>query len=344
MMRVSQQALDGNADATAVVMDASTGAVIVDVSTSSPNPQDAWEAPPNETAVDGRFAPPSRLEATPPGSVFKVFLAAAALGRGIARTPELGSAFEIGPDDYIHNQWLGACPDTTVATMIAESCNTSAAFLAGSIGERELVKATDEIFGFNQGTIAGLTATPSTTGLTESSSAPEIARSGFGQQDVRMTPLGLTQAVAQIANPASAPGATYIAGSCDSSGFHPSPPQPATGIGLERDVAASVLDFMRLAVSDGTARRLSVEFPEQDLAAKTGSAEDGRAGVHGTDSWIAVILDSRWVVTVVVRATPSAPDPASTGAATTAAIPIVRKLLEASAWKAPECPGTFGAQ
>jgi cell division protein FtsI/penicillin-binding protein 2 len=140
---------------------------------------------------------------------------------------------------------------------------------------------------------------------------------------VRVGALSMTQAVAQLVSDGPV-GLTYVAMADD--GFSGSPRGDAPARPVDPDAADAVLAGMSAAVSRGTAVELGSALPGLDLAAKTGSAETVRDGVPVTDSWVTVVLDRRYVVTVLVRGAADDPDPAARHAAFDVAIPVLRGL------------------
>lgn len=312
------------ADAEAVLLDAPTGAIRALSSTAT-----RWVGDPS--AARGRQGPP--------GSTMKLVTAAAALMAGVDFGAAPRAAFPDGHGHALGNDAGAMCPASDAATALAYSCNSVFGWAATRVGAGELDRVARTYFGADRPmSVDGLGAPGLDTGLdgrpeldrpdnTHNTAGPDntasTARTGIGQESVRSSVLGVALATAVVANAGGppTPWPRLVDAVCAGDGPEVRAPGPALGPGLPPSVAGVVLDGMRAAVRVGTARFL-VEPPGRDVAAKTGTAE---LPDHGLDSWVTVILDHRYVLTLVVH------HPAGEGAA----VGVANRIL-------PTLPRSFG--
>jgi len=141
----------------------------------------------------------------PPGSTFKLVVASAALASG-DYTPESTFANPAswqlpGTSTSIHNFDGGQCGpgDTvTLATALRLSCNIPMAQLAVQLGD-DAIRAEAEKYGFDKSFEIPLVTTASTYPPAPLDDA-QTALTGFGQQDVKASPLQIAMVAAGIAN------------------------------------------------------------------------------------------------------------------------------------------------
>jgi penicillin-binding protein A len=139
-----------------------------------------------------------------PGSVFKLVVAAAALESG---KYTVGSRFENlesytlpGTSTEVRNSGRSTCgPDETVTleTALIRSCNIPFAMLAVDLGD-DRIRAQAELMGFGADLSIPMSVTPSS--YPAELDAAQTALTGFGQFDVRVTPLQMAMVSAAIAN------------------------------------------------------------------------------------------------------------------------------------------------
>ncbi len=213
LQQAAIQAL-GEQTGAVVALDPDTGAVLAMVSNPGFDPASLQgrDAGPAGNALDSDPTEPLRNRAVnatyPPGSVFKIVTAAAALEAGIAgggttfddpRTLELpGSTATISNHD---GEICGNGETVTLTRAFVSSCNTTFAALGMQVGADQLV-ATAEAFGFNNEIPFDLDTLPSVIpgAATFVNDIPGVAQSAIGQRDVRATPLQMALVGAAIAN------------------------------------------------------------------------------------------------------------------------------------------------
>jgi penicillin-binding protein A len=322
-----------------VALDPVTGAVLASYSnpTFDPNPlsshdrqeiTDTW-LPLRDDATQP-LLDRTRQERYPPGSVFKLIVAAAALERGL----QPDSVF---PDELVYdvpqttndigNYGGGLCADgetISLADAVRVSCNTVFARLGVELGPDALVEQAER-FGFNRAIPYELDVVPSVIPDAEDLDPPATAQSAIGQRDVAATPMQLAVVAASIANGGQLVHPHVVAAVLDPSGRRLRGPASAawTGPGLDgAAVSARTADQLRtmmLAVVDeGTGTRAQIEGVE--VGGKTGTAEvlDGPPV-----TWFAGFADQRVAVAVVV---PGAVDDETGGRV---AAPIAREVMAA---------------
>lgn len=300
-----------DARAQVVVSDSLTGAVLSLYSSRQTSPA---------AYVQGEIpAAPSRIEPSAPGSTFKLITAAAALLHGVDGVGAPSSELRAG-DSVLRNSYGFSCPDDTITTMIALSCNTTAGFLAAQVGQAALadVAATyfgaDSDFHFDGGYVA-----PLSTGLVSGAlSEAQLARTGIGQESVSSSPLALNAATAVVAVSANVnantralsgiPALHIVQGLCNRGDTVAHEVEPRTdrnfGKLLPQDVATEILSGMKASTEYGTTSLLGAAASDlnREVAAKSGTSEVSFAdSTTGIDSWVTAIVDGRWVITVLAH-------------------------------------------
>ena len=284
------KALEGRRGA-AVALDPETGAVLAMVSAPSFDPNrlashdgpavaESWTAlnddpdrPLTNRAIGG--------DLYPPGSAFKLVVAAAALESG-----EYTAETEIpGPGTYqlpnssavMNNRAAGGTepcgPDdvSTLAEALRQSCNTSFAMLGTEVGEEQL-RETAEGFGFGQRLEIPLSVTPSTIG--SELDAAQLATTSIGQYETRVTPLQMAMVGGAFANDGVVmqPQLVQSVRTGDLSTVSELTPKEV-GQPLSAANAAQMRQMMVGVVEDGTGSAAAIDGVE--VGGKTGTAEWG---------------------------------------------------------------------
>ena len=295
--------------AAAVVLDASTGAVLASV--SHPWPADTG-SPVSGVQEANALLDRARYGLYPPGSTFKLVTAAAALLRdpNAASTTFMCSRLEDGRVGARIKGWSRPIRDDVLDRephgridmhrAIVVSCNAYFAQLAASLGPGALVDAAER---------AGIAVAPQNAAARVRDTLPQA---GYGQGDVLASPLRMARVVAAIA----------------SNGTIREPRLEASdAVAAPRDFlpAASsrlLASFMRDAVLSGTGRSLrGLSIP---IAGKTGTAEVADAPSH---AWFAGFAPhgparTRIAVAVILE---------NAGYGGTAAAPVAGEIVSAAA-------------
>ncbi|TDC47371.1 penicillin-binding protein 2 [Jiangella ureilytica] len=197
-----------------VAIDVQTGAILAMVSTPSydPNPMASHSFEEQQATRDALAADPDKpdlnraiAQRLPPGSVFKLVTAAAALESG-----EFEPDTEVpGPADYdlpqstrpLPNQSGEACLDgtPTLTEALRISCNTAFAYLGNELGD-DALREQAERFGFGTQPLTNDDMNAATSVFPPDPDEPQTALSAIGQFDVQATPLQMAMVSAAIAN------------------------------------------------------------------------------------------------------------------------------------------------
>ncbi|MBQ1050415.1 penicillin-binding protein 2 [Micromonospora sp. C51] len=299
----------------AIAIDPATGAVqaMVSIPSFDPNPlasHDTDDATAAYNRLEQEAGRPLRNraigEVLPPGSTFKIVVAAAALENGITKETEIPAGSSYTPptsSEPIRNAAPSICPESQVTLMnaVTESCNTGFAKLGGQLGP-DVLKEKARQFGFEQEDLTvgrlgegGLSVAASRTGSMENpDGSPDpaaLAQSSIGQRDVRMTPLQGAMIAAAVANGGSqmrpylvrqllAPDRTTVYDTANPRELR----RPVSG-----QVAADLRDMMVSVVENGTGRNSRING--YTVGGKTGTAQS--APDRPDHGWfIGFVLDS----------------------------------------------------
>ncbi|MDX1620972.1 MAG: penicillin-binding transpeptidase domain-containing protein, partial [Nitriliruptorales bacterium] len=214
-------------------------------------------------AFEGRY---------PPGSVFKIVTAAAALQAGWAPDDEIDCPAEttVGGRRVTNLDGLDL-GTVTLEQAFAASCNTSFAMLADGVGAEALVAAADQ-FGFGVELEPGLPAFGGSAPTPSDGAA--LAEAAIGQGQIETSAVQLAAA----------------AGAVTAGGYRPptlladdTPTQLSTS--LPQQVAADLAQLLSAVVTSGTGTEAAVEG--LDVHGKTGSAEAIVDGERVTHAWFA---------------------------------------------------------
>ncbi len=266
----------------------------------------------------------------PPGSVFKVVTAAAALSTG-SYTPDSmlpGPAVLDLPQTSadLPNHDDRACDDDDEVTMtqaLAVSCNTAFAYLGMEIGQEALQDQAAK-FGFGDSITVPMRVTPST--VPAEMNAPQLAQASIGQYDVRTTPMQMAMVAAGVANKGVVmrPYLVESVIGSDLSVIESADPQELSQA-VTPEVAAQLTGMMESVVEDGTGRRAQIEGV--DVAGKTGTAQHGEGRkAHAWFISFAPANDPEIAVAVIAEDGGVAGSEAGGG---TVAAPIARTMMEA---------------
>ncbi|MCX4469134.1 Penicillin-binding protein A [Micromonospora sp. MW-13] len=283
----------------AIAFDPRTGAVQALVSMPSFNPNPLASHDSNEAtaaynkldkAPDGPLKNRALSEVLPPGSTFKIVVAAAALENGVGKNTPIPAGSSWTPPTSgtpIRNAVPSICPEDQVTLLdaVTESCNTGFAQLGVRLGA-DKVKEKARQFGFEQEGLTvgqlgedGLPTAASRTGAMQgpdgATDPAALAQSSIGQRDVKMTPLEGAMIAGAVANGGSqmrpylvrqllAPDRT--------TSYYTAKPRelrkPVSG-----QVASDLRDMMVSVVENGTGRNAKING--YTVGGKTGTAQSG---------------------------------------------------------------------
>ena len=341
--KVQQAAWDGlgNQNGAAVALDPKTGKILAMASTPGWDPNalashdstEASQAFKNLEAADGKPAYNRAIGGNlyPPGSTFKVLVAAAALESGDSEPDSQlnGPATLDLPQTTatIGNSHPGACRNggkPTLADSLAESCNTSFASLGMDLGQDAIAKQAEK-FGFGEDLEIPLNVTPSS--FPSDLNPPQLAQSSLGQYEVRSTPLQMAMMTAGIANGGKMMKPQLVDRVLNANTLEPiSETRPSQmSRPVSGDTADKLTDMMTGVVENGTAS--VAKMGDTKVAAKTGTAQHAKgAAPHAWFISFAPADDPQVAVAVVVENGGNAGNEAY-GA--TVAGPIAKNMMEA---------------
>ncbi|MGB5953578.1 MAG: penicillin-binding transpeptidase domain-containing protein, partial [Ornithinimicrobium sp.] len=241
----------------------------------------------------------------PPGSVFKLVVAAAALESG-EYTPD--SVLE-GPQTYtlpgteteLPNFEGGTCGEgdqVSLADSIRVSCNTSMAYLAGRLGA-DALREQAQAFGFSQSVNVPMPVTPSV--YPNDPDPAQLALTGIGQYEVRVTPMQVAMTTAAIANGGEQMNPFLVANARDSDLDVINETDPVEFANpISGQTADELTDMMVEVVDNGSG--VAAAIPGIDVAGKTGTAEFGTQGAaHAWFTGFAPADDPQIAIAVIVE-------------------------------------------
>jgi peptidoglycan glycosyltransferase len=335
--RAAYQGLAGQAGAV-VALDPQTGEVLAMASSPSFDPNLLASHDPTEVTDNYdrlRKDPGAPLlnraaqQVYPPGSLFKVVVAAAALESG-----------EYQPDTVIPAPASLDLPDTsaninnydnlpclggsvTLQEALAISCNTAFARIGMDLGD-DVLRKQAEAFGFNEPLSIPLPVVPSV--YPEDLDAPQTALSAIGQYDVRATVTQMAMVGAAVANGGVVMTPYLVAEeqAPDLSSLSTTEPKVLSRP-LSSTAADQLSEMMVSVVTNGTGTNAQIDGVT--VAGKTGTAQDGT--VRPPHVWFlafAPVEDPQVAVAVLVENGGDLGDEATGGAV---AAPIARAVMEA---------------
>lgn len=306
-----------------IVLEPATGRILAMVSTPSPDPSTVrgmvngiiGGAPYFNRALEGMY---------PPGSTFKVFMAAAALSAG------LEPVYNCPPGGYVAARATPAIRDVEayaaeragrvwkgfgrigLGEALVHSSNVYFAQLGVELGPgrfeksiqsmrlREPVAVIDE---------DDMELVAAGAGVPDDFKAAELASAGIGQGELLMSPLSVAMFTAAIANDGACVKPTLSAAAKPMLHARPFP----------FAAAQRVKRMMRSVVRSGTGRKCDIKGME--VCGKTGTAQIDSGKDHSWFTCFAPMKRPRLVVTVLVE---------HGGFGADAALPIAREMLVAA--------------
>lgn len=323
-----------------VAIEPATGKILAMVSKPSYDPNilsshdrtevtNAWESlnddptrPLENRAIAGRLYPP--------GSVFKLVVAATALESG-QYTPD---SLLDGPAELelpqstttLPNDFSGACSSNgriTLANALRISCNTAFGSLGMDLGTEAILSQAED-FGFDHALNVPLSVTPSSFPVDPSQA--QLAQSSIGQYDVRVTPLQIAMISAAIANGGTQMKPYLVDTISDTNLDVIRREQPEVLSEPISALTASQLTTMMVSVvKNGTGTRAKISGVQ--VAGKTGTAQQGENDPpHAWFTGFAPADNPQVAVAVIVEDGGNLGTRASGGRS---AAPIAKKVMQA---------------
>jgi cell division protein FtsI/penicillin-binding protein 2 len=279
------RALGGKTGA-AVALDPATGRILGMVSTPSYDPgtfagsggadQRAWQA----LAADKSKPDLNRAlrQPLPPGSTFKLVVAAAALENGLYSSVDEPTD---SPNPYVlphtrttltNENAAAPCENADIRTALQYSCNTVFAKMAADLG-KDKVAAQAEKFGFNDGKMDTPVRAAKSVYPTDMDAA-QTALSGIGQFDDQATPLQMAMVTSAIANGGELMSPQLVDKVTDGGGKTIEQSAPRTyGKAMSARTAEQLRSAMQTVVDKGTGS--NAKIGGLTVGGKTGTAQHG---------------------------------------------------------------------
>jgi peptidoglycan glycosyltransferase len=319
LQQLAYQGLAGRKGAV-VVLDPRTGAILALASSPSFAPGEidrdmaGWRqdssAPLLNRATQGAY---------PPGSVFKIVTAAAALQAHpgtLERTIQCQGHLAVEgfrlEDNAVHGE-------VDFNRAMALSCNVAFATLGLETGGADFRRVA-ESFGMGQGAALGVPYRPGSLAGENELSGTELASSAIGQGQVLVNPLQMALITAAVANGGTIMKPYLVAGVSTPEGRWRDEARPVPWLRpLDAGTAALIAGAMEDVVKSGTGQRAAVRGVR--VAGKTGSAQNPGGRTHAWFTGFAPADDPRVVVAVVLE---------NAGSGGSVAAPLAREVITAA--------------
>ena len=322
-----------------VAIDPATGAILAMVSSpsfdpnllaghSTPEVTAAWAAL-NEDPARPMVNRAIAGDTYPPGSVFKLVTAAAALESGLSPDTVVEAPLELDlpqSSNTIGNFGGSACSPTdtiSLADALRISCNTAFGRLGLDLGD-DALRDQARAFGFDTALTIPLRVTESR--YPAEPDLPQTALTAIGQHDVRVTPLQVAMVSAAIANDGVLMR-PYLVDNVRNQDLTSvsATTRAVLGRAVSPTTARQLRDMMVAVVDSGTGRAARIDGVS--VAGKTGTAQTtADAAPHAWFTAFAPANDPRVAVAVVVEHGGALGDEATGGAV---AAPIARAVIQA---------------
>ena len=319
---VQQAAYDalGDRRGAAVVLDASTGAVLAMVSRPSFDPnviEKDWEtlrqaesSPLLNRAAQGLY---------PPGSTLKPMIADAALQEQVVDLKETFNCtgqLDVGGGSTIRESHGEVHGKVNLEKALIESCNVTFGTLAMRLGDKKLENAFER-FGFNKTAGDEIQESASHLPVFSKLGTGDTAQVGIGQSSLLVTPLHMAMLASAFANggivmkpylldEVISPGGVIIRKNQPEKWFEATTP----------DRAALLDGFMEKVVTEGTGTAAKVSGVR--VTGKTGTAENAVGKDHAWFIGSAEIKGRKIAFAIIVE---------NSGGGGTEAAPIARKII-----------------
>jgi cell division protein FtsI/penicillin-binding protein 2 len=331
----------GDKKGAAVAIDPATGRILAVVSTPSYDPSSLTDANTAGTAwkklnadADKPLTNRALRQPLPPGSTFKLVVAAAALEDGLYSSVDEKTD---SPDPYtlpgtttdLSNENPSApCENASIRTGLQYSCNNVFAKMAVDLGQ-DKVRAMAEKFGFND-TTQDVPVRAYTSVYPSDMDRSSTALTGIGQYDVTATPLQMAMVSAAIADGGKLRSPHMVAQTTDSGGdvLKNYDDDTSTEQIVSSSTAEQLQSAMQTVVEKGTGTNARIDGVT--VGGKTGTAQHGENNSKTPYAWFTSYgtADGKQVaVAVVVEQSDAARSEVSGNGL---AAPVARAMMEAA--------------
>ncbi|QNP73449.1 penicillin-binding protein 2 [Streptomyces roseirectus] len=331
----------GDKKGAAVAIDPKTGRILGVVSTPSYDPSTLTDANTAGSAwktlnadADKPLVNRALRQPLPPGSTFKLVVAAAALEDGLydsvdARTDSENPYTLPGTRQVLANENASApCENASIRVALQYSCNNVFAHMAVQLGQ-DKVRAMAEKFGFNnQAQDVPVRAYASV--YPKDMDRAQTGLTGIGQFDVTATPLQMAMVSAAIANGGKLLSPHMVAQVTDSGGdvLEDVDGKTSTTQVVSARTAEQLQSAMQTVVEDGTGTNARISGAT--VGGKTGTAQHGENNSKTPYAWFtsyAKAGDKEVAVAVMVEQSDAARSEVSGNGL---AAPVAKAMMEAA--------------
>ncbi|SPF00653.1 peptidoglycan D,D-transpeptidase FtsI family protein [Streptomyces sp. MA5143a] len=286
----------GDKKGAAVAIDPKTGRILAVVSTPSYDPSSLTDANTAGAAWQKLTADPDKpltnralRQPLPPGSTFKLVVAAAALEDGLYPSVDVRTD---SPDPYtlpgttteLSNENPNApCENASIRTALQYSCNNVFARMAVKLGQ-DKVRAMAEKFGFDD-TEQDVPVRAYTSVYPSDMDESSTALTGIGQYDVTATPLQMAMVSAAIANDGKLVTPHMVSQITDGGGdvLEDYDSEAGTEQVVSASTAKQLRSAMETVVEDGTGT--NARIGGATVGGKTGTAQHGEKNSKTPYAW-----------------------------------------------------------
>jgi len=312
----------GNRKGAVIALDPKTGAVLAMVSYPRYDPNkldDLW------TQLNTDSSTPLLNRASqglyPPGSVFKMVVAGAALKeKAVTADTTFDDTGTVTAGGYVVRNYGNDIYGThTFAQAFAKSINTTFAKVGVQLGADVLAKYADD-FGFGQAPPWVLVGAKSVFPDPAAMDKAHVAQAAFGQGEVLSTPLEIAMVASAVANGGTIMKPYIVNQVLDYHQNVLSETRPQTWLQpLDAVTAATLKQFMVQVVTSGTGTSAAINGVQ--VAGKTGTAEVANGEPHAWFAAFAPADDPQVVVVVLVE---------NGGTGGSVAAPVARQVILAA--------------
>ena len=280
----SAHALTAGKNGAAVVLNYVTGEVLALVSLPAFDPDDVSDDA--VSGLDHPFFNRTVQALLPPGSIFKIVTAAAALSRlpdADTRRFSCSGALQVSDSLTVRDFGNAVHGNQTLSEAFLHSCNSVFASLALELGDTAL-RSTAEKFAFNRNFLFRDLVVYNSTYPASVQSREGLAASGYGQSAVAATPMHLCLISAAVANGGVMPEPRLLLQvRAASGGTILSPSSASAGRICDAAVAARLSGMMKSVVQTGSGSAAAVTT--LDVRGKTGTAVSTDGGLTVNYGW-----------------------------------------------------------
>jgi len=328
-----------------VALDPSTGAILAAVSSPSYDPNllsshksddvaKAWRA--YNADADQPMLNRALLQNYPPGSVFKVVVAAAALKRGLKPEEKIPAPSVLQlpestvPMKNFDGEKCGDGQTDTLQDALAISCNTAFGQLGMDLGT-DSVRKQAELFGMDgEQRKTPLRTAQSSIGEVVDQAA--LAQTSIGQRSVVATPLQVAMISAAVANDGvlMKPYLVQREQAPNLSTLHSTDPELLSTV-LDPTLDKMLQQMMVAVVKNGTGKKADINIPGVVVGGKTGTADNGPTDhLNAPHAWFSGYATRQGVPKIAVAVVlENAGVTGSESAGGAAAAPIAKDVMTA---------------